>query len=341
MNTPTATTLQPKVYVGTYRKYNEGRLKGGWLTLTDYKDYDAFCAACRKLHKDERDPELMIQDCSDMPDGLSVMEWISRQEFDDIIEACHAEEMPEDAPKYQLIDYSEKAIALVGDTRDIKEQLKQLGGRFNPRLSCGCGWIFPKSKRDEVEKLIQGGTVESVKREKIDTKSDSGAIYKQTLAEWYAIYKDDYYKKNSIGAIKLNDGYLLLGKESIETKFCFHDEGPDYEVYKKVTRNDESLKKYFLSENLRGLDREIKDLSDEDTVFYVSDLNYGRKSYYCHRDYWHFREREEHVKLTPEQRAEIIKALQWSRGEFEKRLNTYLKRYGVSKIHTWTYWADA
>ena len=341
MNTLTNTNLQPKVYVGTYKKYNEGSIKGGWLTLTDYKDYGAFCTACRALHKDERDPELMIQDCSDMPDGLSVMEWLSEQEFNDIIEACHAEEMPEDAPKFQLIDYSEKAIALVGDTRDIKEQLKQLGGRFNPRLSCGCGWIFPKSKRDEVEKLIQGGTVESVKGEKIDTKSDSGAIYKQTLAEWYAIYKDDYYKKNSIGAIKLNDGYLLLGKESIETKFCFHDEGPDYEFYLKVTKTEESLKKYFLSENLGGLDREIKDLSDEDTVFYVSDLNDGRKSYYCHRNYWHFREREEHVELTPEQRAELIKALQWSRGEFEKRLNTYLKRYGTSKIHTWTYWADA
>jgi hypothetical protein len=25
---------------------------------------------------------------------------------------------------------------------------------------------------------------------------------------------------------------------------------------------------------------------------------------------------------------------------FEKRLRTYLKRYGLSKIHSWTYWAD-
>lgn len=342
MNTSTmnATTLQPKVYVGTYKKYNNGSLKGGWLTLTDYKDYGAFCTACRKLHKDEHDPELMIQDASNMPDGLSVMEWMSEQEFNDIIEAVHAEAMEEEdeAPKFSIIDYSEKAIAVVGDTRDIKEQLKQLGGRFNPRLSCGCGWIFSKAKQTEVEKLLAGGKVEKAKAEK---KADNGAAYKQTLAEWYAIHKNDYYKKNSIGAVKLNDGYMLLSKESIDTRFCFHDEGPNYEVYKKVTRDDESLKKYFLAENLRDLDHEIKSLSDEDTIFYVSDLNHGRKSYYCHRDYWHFREREEHVVLTPEQRAEVLKALQWSRGEFEKRLNTYLKRYGVSKIHTWTYWADA
>ena len=38
-------TLKPRVYVGTYKKYNEGNLKGSWLTLTDYKSYAAFLTA--------------------------------------------------------------------------------------------------------------------------------------------------------------------------------------------------------------------------------------------------------------------------------------------------------
>jgi len=46
----------------------------------------------------------------------------------------------------QIIDYSERAIAVVGDTKPIKEQLKALGGKFNFRLTCGAGWIFSKSK---------------------------------------------------------------------------------------------------------------------------------------------------------------------------------------------------
>lgn len=50
----------------------------------------------------------------------------------------------------QIIDYSEKAIAVVGDTRSIKDTLKALGGRFNGRLSCGAGWIFSKKKEQEV-----------------------------------------------------------------------------------------------------------------------------------------------------------------------------------------------
>lgn len=54
----------------------------------------------------------------------------------------------------QLIDYSLKAIALIGDTKSIKEDLKKLGGRFNPRLSCGAGWIFSAKKRSDLESLI-------------------------------------------------------------------------------------------------------------------------------------------------------------------------------------------
>lgn len=55
----------------------------------------------------------------------------------------------------EIIDYSEKAVAVVGNTKPIKEELKSLGGRFNFRLSCGAGWIFPKSKQIELQNLLQ------------------------------------------------------------------------------------------------------------------------------------------------------------------------------------------
>lgn len=54
----------------------------------------------------------------------------------------------------QLVDYSEKAIAVIGDTKAIKDKLKELGGRFNPRLSCGAGWIFSKRKETELRALF-------------------------------------------------------------------------------------------------------------------------------------------------------------------------------------------
>lgn len=49
-----------------------------------------------------------------------------------------------------IIDYSEKAIAVIGDTKPIKDKLKELGGKWNNKLTCGPGWIFSKKRMEEV-----------------------------------------------------------------------------------------------------------------------------------------------------------------------------------------------
>lgn len=50
------------IYIGTYKKYNEGSLFGKWLNLSDYSDYDELLDAMKELHQDETDPEFMFQD---------------------------------------------------------------------------------------------------------------------------------------------------------------------------------------------------------------------------------------------------------------------------------------
>ncbi len=58
-------------------------------------------------------------------------------------------------------DYSEKAIAVFGDTKPISDRLGTIqGSKFNPCLrgvgeTKRPGWIFPKSRRSEVEALLQ------------------------------------------------------------------------------------------------------------------------------------------------------------------------------------------
>jgi len=54
----------------------------------------------------------------------------------------------------KLIQYSEKAVAVIGETKPIKEKLKQLGGRFNMFLSCGAGWVFPKTKETLIKEAL-------------------------------------------------------------------------------------------------------------------------------------------------------------------------------------------
>ena len=63
--------------------------------------------------------------------------------------------------KFSLIHYSEKSIALFGDTKPIKEELKALGGRFNNNLrpfgeeSRVPGWVFPKKCEEAIKELIK------------------------------------------------------------------------------------------------------------------------------------------------------------------------------------------
>lgn len=72
---------EARVYVGTYAKYNEGSIFGKWLDLSDYSYKSAFYNACRELHSDEADPELMFQDYENIPSGLVGESWISDNIF--------------------------------------------------------------------------------------------------------------------------------------------------------------------------------------------------------------------------------------------------------------------
>lgn len=60
---------------------------------------------------------------------------------------------------FEIVDYSEKAIALFGDTKPIKDLLLSMGGKFNPRLTHNnekqAGWIFAKAKREELETILK------------------------------------------------------------------------------------------------------------------------------------------------------------------------------------------
>ena len=336
------------VYVGTYKKYNEGNLYGAWLNLADYETYADFMKACKELHKDERDPEYMIQDSECFPDGLDCMEWLSEQDFNDVKLAMKEEQQEaEGKPSINIIDYSERAFAVVGDTKAVKDALKKMGGSFNSKLSCGAGWIFSNKKREEVERFIQSGEVTEAVRK--DRKADmkGGDQFIKWLDEYFAIDGVDNDRKNYVGAIKMHDHYYLLEKPGIETRFCFHDEGPDYEFYKELTSANEKMARYFKNKNLREFDSKIEKITkgenewnqDKRVWWYTSDDNRWCKAklYLC----WYNSDNEEYTLCTEDEKKLILKGLKFARQCFEKRLDAYLKRYGVSKLHTWTYWADA
>ena len=57
----------------------------------------------------------------------------------------------------KVIEYSDKCLALVGNTKPIKDKLGRngLGLKFNPKLTCGAGWLIPVKKKEEILPQIQ------------------------------------------------------------------------------------------------------------------------------------------------------------------------------------------
>lgn len=303
----------PRVYVGTYGKYNNGSLAGGWVSLLECKDYQDFLSKCRALHRREHDPEYMIQDSEDFPDGLDCMEWIDEKDFNDVIAACKEAEQDD----------------------NITDKLRQ-------------------------------ALITQLKAVSADSQM---ALLEEYMQEWQKVWPGDssmldYERKGFSGAVRLqNGGILYFKKPHIETKFCFHDEGPDYEFYKQLMDKDERLKAYFLRQNMKDYDQDIEELSeahewDSHEGLYIKNkrLYIQRRSYSSQTeplnlwtwrtiDDWEVRNRPSlypDIEPTTESDRQIILAgVRSEREKFEKRLNTYLKRYGTSKLHTWTYWADA
>ena len=305
----------PKVYVGTYAKYNRGSIAGGWVSHLECKDYRAFLSKCRALHRGERDPEFMIQDNEDFPDGLDCMEWLGEQDFNDVIAACKEQDAEEKASAPSLTEQLRAALlARLGSHSPVQESDKELLEAY--------------------------------------------------LAEWAKVDSDlDYHRKQFSGAVRLqNGGICYFERPTMKNRFCFRDEGPDYDFYCKLLEDKEkNLRDYFLQENLSDYDEKIRALEcncrfgDEYHPRYYCKDWYIQQVSYCDKptNLWEFyawRKSDleggshfygKYEKMTDADRMAILAGMKRERDKFDKRLQAYLKRYGTSKIHTWTYWADA
>lgn len=133
----------PRVYVGTYAKYNNGSIDGAWIDLDDH-DLDSFQEAIHELHKDEEDPEFMYQDWEGIPDefigecGFNLKEFFEYLEVvttsyldDEVFEAGMDLGIPyesiEDAYYGQFNSFEDLAYEYVESTgllHDVPESIK-------------------------------------------------------------------------------------------------------------------------------------------------------------------------------------------------------------------------
>jgi hypothetical protein len=141
----------------------------------------------------------------------------------------------------QVIDYTEKAIAVIGDTKLFKDTLSSLKGKFNPSLRDPnnkenkiAGWIFPKTKKDEIEKVISDAnsgkiqasssvSADDDKKKNIISKAFSSTSTSSNENE-FKITKEMYLALiTRIEKLESENGILLsklgiIDKKEIETK---------------------------------------------------------------------------------------------------------------------------
>ena len=163
--------------------------------------------------------------------------------------------------------------------------------------------------------------------------------------------------------LKFGDCFLGFEKPSIQTRFCFGygqngiSTEEDYEGARSQERNMETNQQAFINANLEDLNKSIKNLQEfidnffdnKNTCFsarynkiFICKNSYNHLAYLAWSwDYGNIRNKDDILKeATKEDLLLIIEVYKQQIENFKKRLNTYLKRYGLSKLRTWTYLVD-
>ena len=163
--------------------------------------------------------------------------------------------------------------------------------------------------------------------------------------------------------LKFGDCFLGFKKPSIQTRFCFGygqngiSTEEDYEGARSQEKNMETNQQAFINANLEDLnksiekietfisqwiDKEEKCFSSRYNKIFICKNSYNHLAYLTWSwDYENIRNKDAIIKeATKEDLLLIIEVYKQQIENFKKRLNTYLKRYGLSKLTTWTYLVD-
>src|SRR5574344_1096687 len=164
----------------------------------------------------------------------------------------------------------------------------------------------------------------------------------------------DYYVNGCEYVVPLeNGGILEIQKPRIQTRFCFgygfcgQSTAEEEQAASDAAVNAQRYSDYFLKENLNrsNIDRDLKLLKEGRLETYETprsavmkkdpDCNVWCYFFKSEYDISHDDDAKDIVHLTDKDKFELQRGLETVRNSFLKRLNTYLKKYGTSKLRTW------
>lgn len=209
--------------------------------------------------------------------------------------------------------------------------------------------------KQTAERMTLAETLTGTEKSEIGT--DQAALkelYRQIISEYWKDSKMiDFCMKKAAYIVQLENGDITeIEKPEIETRFCFgygcngiSAEG-DYEAAAEMMNYADTHEDYFIKENLKEINNYIDSLKDSSLrvykfVHYCGNCDHRLKGIQFYR---YYEAPEKNLKdcheLTAGERESILAGYEEVKKQFIKRLNTYLKKYGLTKLHTWTYLSD-
>ena len=260
------------------------------------------------------------------------------------------------------IGFSEKPVT------EILSTLKEYGFRWNRQKKI---WYAKKTpERLEMAQKIAGGQTIKAESRKTAVMPDRQKELKEKYMDiirkevWPGSeHMQDYARKNCEYVVELSNGNLIeIEKPRIKTDFCFgmgmigtySDE--EFERAENAAENARTNEEYFISENLKQVTESIemlnlclaRKLECYTYTAYSGQPETSRLKTYSevyiadNPEYepGRWSNLKDVQKLENEDIQRIIDGLEAVKERFVKRLRTYLKRYGLSKLNVWTYCID-
>lgn len=218
------------------------------------------------------------------------------------------------------------------------------------------------AERISIAARLTGQPEQPTEAPKKSDQDELKALYMDIICKevWASPRMQEYARKNAAYIVPLDNGDITdIDKPSIETSFCFGygycgvSTQEDEDRASKAEQTARTDQDYFIRENMRDIDGWIEALTDDHYYFYKYTAYTGQpdNSHLKHISYCKLGDTPEYnpgqwsnvrslEKLTDNEKAALLTGYQEVKKAFMKRLNTYLKRYGLSKLNTWTYLSD-
>ena len=140
-----------------------------------------------------------------------------------------------------------------------------------------------------------------------------------------------------------NGMYVVFKKPSIKKDFCF-DDSYDYDGAQRMAHHAATSESYFVEQNMKDFDRLEENVIKYEIGLRPAYINMNEDSKLCSYEFvdsWNKSESDLKYFLTKADKELLLKTIVEEKDKFRKRLNTYLKRYGMSHVNSWTYWGMA